>query len=301
MRAKVIAEISGNHAGQLRHAHALVDGAKRAGADHVKFQAFTLDEMCPPLLHAAYVLTDGPWAGQTLRGLYTKTRTPLEWLPELFAHARDVGLEPFASVFGPESLDAVAALHPRLYKIASAEALDVGLVTQVLATGVPVLASLGCRTTRIPGTISMWCVAEYPASSAHLRSPPVEAHWGLSDHTRGVLAAQLAVALGAEYLEKHLMLPDVPCEDEAFSLSPEEFAHYVASIRAAEAHLTVRPAPELGFARRWVANRDLTPGPLKAGDLRTARANQGILASYPLTRLAVAKRYGEPILVGEAE
>ena len=264
----------------------------------MKLQAFTLDEMCPPILHAAYVLTEGPWAGQTLRELYTKTRTPLEWLPDLFAHAREVGIEPFASVFGVTSLDAVAAQAPSRYKIASSEALDTAFVRLVKSYGTT-LVSLGCRTDPIPGTVSMWCVAEYPARSAHLDVTLPEP-WGFSDHTVGYRAAQLAVAKGAQYLEKHLMLEGVSCEDEDFSLSPEEFGHYVVAVREAEAHLTQRPAPEYGFARRWVANRDLTPGPLKPGDLRTARANQGILASYPLSRVVVAKRYGEPILVGEA-
>lgn len=299
--AKIIAEISGNHAGSLGNAHRLVGAAKEAGATHVKFQAFTLDEMTPPVLHAAYLLADGPWAGQTLRDLYAKTRTPLEWLPELFTHAREIGIEPFASVFGLGSLGAVAALIPSLYKIASAEALDLGLVRAVKTLGRPVLVSLGCRETAIPGTVPMWCVAEYPADSAHLGSRPPVQPWGFSDHTTASRAAQLAVAQGASYIEKHLMLEGIACEDEDFSLSPGEFAAYVVAIRTAEAHLTRRPAVALGFARRWVANRDLEPGPLHPDDLRTARANQGILANVPLTQVRVAKRYGEPILVGEAE
>lgn len=301
MTAKIIAEISGNHAGKLANAHALVDAAKVSGATHVKFQAFTVDEMAPPILHAAYILEDGPWAGQSLRSLYATTRTPLEWLPFLFDHAREIGLEPFASVFGQESLAWLRALKPSLYKIASAEAVDTTLLRAVKAEGVPVLASLGCREYAIPDTIPMWCVAEYPAQSAHFGSWTLAGPWGFSDHTRGWLAGQLAVARGAIYLEKHLMLDDVPCEDEAFSLTPAEFARYVHAIRDAELHLSLRPAPELGFARRWVAARDLSPGPLQAGDVQTARANRGILANIPLTRLVTAKHYGEPILVGEAE
>jgi len=301
-RAKIIAELSGNHAGKLEHAHALIDAAKTAGADYVKFQAFTLDEMTPNVVHPAYVLPDGPWAGRTLRELYRSTRTPLEWLPQLFQHARDVGLEPFASVFGQVSLEAVRLLEPKLYKIASAEALDTGLVRLARATGQRVMVSLGLRDWALPGTIAMWCVAEYPAASVHLpKWNTMGGEWGLSDHSRGVLGSQLAVARGACYLEKHLMLPDVPCEDEGFSLTPAEFAHYVQGIREAEQHLTPRTEVPTGFARRWVADRALQPGPLQVGDVRTARANMGILAIYPLKYLKVAKSYGEPILVGEAQ
>ena len=298
--AKIIAEISGNHAGKLALAHKLVHAAKDAGADYVKFQAFTLDEMCPASDHPAYTLTEGPWAGRHLRDLYAETRTPLGWLPDLFRHARDIGIEPFASVFGPESLDAVATQQPRLYKIASAEAVDTGFVRLVKSYG-PTLVSLGCRDIPIPDTVPMWCVAEYPARSAHLGSrPPSVGAWGFSDHTTGYLAARLAVAQGAQYLEKHLMLEGISCADEEFSLSPQEFATYVTYVRATETHLTRRPTPAVGFARRWVAARDLSPGPLDVTQLRTARAGQGILADQPLTRLLVAKRGGDPVLVGEA-
>jgi len=301
-RAKIIAEVSGNHAGKLEHAHALIDAAKTAGADYVKFQAFTLDEMTPNVVHPAYVLPDGPWAGRTLRELYLRTRTPLEWLPQLFQHARDVGLDPFASVFGIESFEAVRQLDPTFYKIASAEALDIGLVRLVRSAGRGVMVSLGMRDWAQPGLIAMWCVAEYPTTSAHLpKWHALGSEWGFSDHTLGNLGAQLAVALGAQYLEKHLMLDGVSCEDETFSLTPAQFALYVTAIREAESHLTQRTEMPTGFARRWVANRSLRPGPLAAGDLRTARANVGILATYPLKRLRVSKSYGEPILIGEAE
>jgi pseudaminic acid synthase len=197
-------------------------------------------------------------------------------------------------------LEAVRRLEPKWYKIASAEALDTGLVQMVRATGERVFVSLGMRDWGIPGTIPLWCVAEYPADSVHLPRP-MGGEWGLSDHTRGILGAQLALARGATYFEKHLMLPDVPCADETFSLTPAEFAHYVRGIREAEAHLTPRTEKPMGFARRWVANRPLRPGPLQFGDVRTARANTGILSVYPLKYLKVAKAYGEPILVGEAE
>ncbi len=296
--AKIIAEISGNHAGSLANAHKLVQAAKDAGADYVKFQAFTLDEMCPISSDPAYVMQSGPWEGMNLRALYAKTRTPLGWLPDLFRHARDIGVEPFASVFGLESLEAVALLTPRLYKVASAEAVDTAFVRLVQSHGTT-LVSLGCRDTPIPGTVSMWCVAEYPAASAHL-AVTLPDPWGFSDHTTGTLAAQLAVARGAVYLERHLMLPDVDCEDAEFSLIPQEFAYYVRAVRYAESHLTPRPGPETGFVRRWVASRDLQPGPLSVADVRTARASSGIIADQRITRLLVPKQAGQPILVGEA-
>jgi len=83
-----------------------LDAAKAAGADFVKFQCYSPDELVD-------LRGDGPapepWGSQgwTMRALYEKARTPFEWFPTLFAHARAIGIVPFASVFGAADLGAV--------------------------------------------------------------------------------------------------------------------------------------------------------------------------------------------------
>jgi pseudaminic acid synthase len=47
----------------------------------------------------------GPWKGRKLYDLYQATETPREWFPELFTHARQLGIEIFSSVFSPEDVD----------------------------------------------------------------------------------------------------------------------------------------------------------------------------------------------------
>ena len=103
-RVTIVAELSCSHGGKFENAIRLIDVAKAAGADAVKFQLFTPDEMVGEGREGP-LLTKGPWAGKTLRQLYTETMTPREWFPDLFAYAREQALVPFSSVLSLEGVD----------------------------------------------------------------------------------------------------------------------------------------------------------------------------------------------------
>lgn len=260
----VVAEISCNHAGSFDHALALINAAHAAGADAVKFQAYTPTEMTCQSDHPAYRLTEGPWAGRTLWELYTEAQTPLEWFPALTQHANFLGLVWFASVFGPESLAAMEALGCPAYKIASAEVTDLALVRAVAATGKPVLMSDGMATdgqleavvkmlwewdgldeegdpisySHFENLVALHCVSDYPSrpESYSLGCLQYESdlsdpftRLGLSDHTTGNDVAVAAVALGACVIEKHLMLDLVRYGDGPAAL-PLDVGHSVTPI-----------------------------------------------------------------------
>lgn len=233
----VVAEISCNHRGSLDLARKLVHAAKDAGADAVKFQAYLPSELAVDSDHPAHVMTEGPWAGRRLFDLYTEARTPLEWLPELFALARELDLIPFASVFGAESLAACEEWRVacEAYKIASAEVADLELVRAIAATGKPVMLSDGMSAAwelmrpvaevhAITGLrpLVLRCISEYPAAPESYGLRDVTDAYGLiiidgiSDHTLGNEVAIAAVALGACVVEKHLMLEPLEYADPDF-------------------------------------------------------------------------------------
>src|SRR5215475_13408657 len=108
----IVAEISGNHAGKFENAIALITAAKSAGADAVKLQCYTPDDMTINCTKKDFVLQDGPWKGRTLYELYAKAHTPREWFGELFAYARSVGIEIFSSVFSQEGVDFLEQFNP---------------------------------------------------------------------------------------------------------------------------------------------------------------------------------------------
>jgi sialic acid synthase SpsE len=74
-------------------------------------------------------------AERRLYDLYKATETPREWFAELFLHARNVGIEIFASVFSPEDVDFLEQFNPAAYKIATMEIVDVPLIEYAASTG----------------------------------------------------------------------------------------------------------------------------------------------------------------------
>lgn len=220
---RYIAEVSNNHNGFRINARMLTVAAANAGADFLKMQCYLPDELVA-------LRGDGPapdpWGkdGWTMRDLYTKAATPAEWFPSLFAEARAVGLVPFSSVFGLESLALLESLNCPAYKIARLDNTKMELIRAVVATGKPVLIS------HEPGSISdadvrLYCPPGYPQPEMHF-TPTLWTHYtGLSYHGTNPCVPMLAVATGAKLIEAHLMLKDFPSELEAnVSLDEEQFA-----------------------------------------------------------------------------
>lgn len=254
----VIAEMSGNHKGDIERAKALIEAAREAGADAVKLQTYTPDTMTIRSDRPEFRIRDGLWAGRTLHDLYEEAHTPWEWHPALFEHARDVGITLFSTPFDPTAVDMLEDLDCPFYKIASAEIVDWGLLEKVAGTGKPVIVSTGManlreitealevlRTNGAGAIVVLHCISAYPTpiEEANLRRIPslaerLNVHVGLSDHTMGLTAGIVAVALGARVLEKHFTLKRADGGiDSAFSLEKEELAAYCQGVREAAASL----------------------------------------------------------------
>ena len=204
------------------------------------------------------VLTEGPWKGRHLLDLYREIHTPREWIPEIFARAKDRGIEAFSSVFHPDDVAFLETLNCPRYKIASFELTDHVLIEAAALTGKPIVISTGmgsmdeirgamlvavCAQPKAGDLTLLQCTSAYPApeSEANLaRMVEMRARYrtlvGLSDHTQGIGVAVAAVALGASMVEKHLTLRRSDGgPDAAFSMEPEEFAQLVVECRRAAA------------------------------------------------------------------
>jgi pseudaminic acid synthase len=256
----VVAELSGNHGGQLERAEQLVRAARAAGADAVKIQTYkpdslTIDCDAPPFR----VSMAGVWEGRVLYHLYQEASTPWHWLEPLKAVADEVDIPFFSSAFDAAAVDFLEALGVPAYKIASFELVDTELIRRAAATGKPVILSTGMATreeiadavaaarTALPEVelALLKCTSSYPASPEHLNLRTIvdmaanfDLPIGLSDHTVGVVAPVTAVALGACIVEKHLCLNRADGGPDAhFSLEPHEFEAMVHNIREAEVSL----------------------------------------------------------------
>ncbi len=250
-----IAEMSGNHAGNLDNALAIVRAAKEAGADCLKIQTYTADTITLDSDNPCFYIHGGTWDGYRLYELYQDAGTPLEWNAIIKEECERVGIDFLSTPFDKSAVDLLEEIGAEIYKIASPELVDIPLIEYVAAKGKPMLISCGmgseaeireavdaCRRQGNDRIILLKCCSDYPAqydemnlrAMADMRERygvPV----GLSDHSMGSLASVVAVALGAQVIEKHMCLSrDIENPDASFSMEPAEFAALVRDVHAAQ-------------------------------------------------------------------
>jgi pseudaminic acid synthase len=297
-RPFVIAEMSGNHNGNLERALQIVDAVAQSEAQALKIQTYTPDTITIDVDTPAFRVADehGLWGGRNLYQLYQEAHTPWEWHKPIFERARQKGLIPFSSPFDPTAIAFLEDLDVEVYKTASAEIVDLPLIREIAGTGKPIIMSTGMATmgeidaavgaARDGGCtelILLACTSSYPALPQDVRLSNIsllEAAFGvpvgLSDHTRGIGVSIAAVALGAVCIEKHVTLDRADGGvDSEFSLNPEELA--LLTHEADAARLSCLNPPKVGPTESEQAvlalRRSLyVVADVKAGDTLT-RAN----------------------------
>jgi N-acetylneuraminate synthase len=324
----IVAEMSGNHNGDLGRALALIDAAKAAGADAVKLQTYTADTITIDHDGPGFLIEDGLWKGRRLYELYQEAFTPWDWHERMFQHAADIGITAFSTPFDPTAVTLLEELHAPAYKIASFELIDLPLIELAAASGKPLIMSTGlaskaeigeavaaARKAGAHDIVLLHCVSGYP-------TPPREMNLatmgelartegvvvGLSDHTMSNAVSIAAVALGACVIEKHFTLKRADGgPDAAFSLEAEELAALVRDCRAAfEALGQVRydETPSEGAARDhrrslYVVAHIAAGEAITTGNVRSIRPGLGLAPKHlpqVLGRTAArALKHGEPL------
>lgn len=208
---RVVAEVSNNHNGSLALAKRLIRECADAGADFIKFQCYTPDELV--VLRGNGPAPD-PWGadGWTMRDLYEKAQTPHAWFPELVAECEIVGIPWFSSVFGVESLALLRKLGCPALKVAALD-IDTAFARMVSLSQVPIIAS--SRGERVPwADLTLYCPPGYPQDPEEIRAArlpqPLD---GTSYHGTDLAVAEML--MGWSILEVHVQLDDVPSELEA--------------------------------------------------------------------------------------
>jgi len=301
----VVAEISCNHVQKKEYALKLIEEAKSAGADAVKFQTYTPDTITLNCDNDYFKIKGTVWAGRTLYDLYSEAYTPWDWFPELRDKAKEEGVVFFSSPFDETAVDFLEELGVPAYKIASFEINHIPLIRYVAKKKKPVILSTGVatqedielalKTIRSEGNeqiILLKCTSAYPAPTDELNLasiPELEKNFGvisgLSDHTSGLLAPSVSVALGAKIIEKHLILDrKMGGPDVGFSIEPKEFKQMVDIVRETESALGDRTltltkgAKEHKFAMRSIfVSEDISKGEqFSAKNLRVVRPGNGL-------------------------
>jgi N,N'-diacetyllegionaminate synthase len=268
VKTLVIAEAGVNHNGDLSLARRMVDVAAEAGADLVKFQTFSADRLVTrDAEKAKYQVHAG--VAESQHAMLHRLEMNREMHESLIERCRDRGIEFFSTAFDRESVDLLAGLGLKRFKIASGELTNLPLLRHIgrrreqviVSTGMAtlneiraaldVLETAGTSRNRI--TV-LHCNTEYPTPAADVNLRAMLAirdafgvAIGYSDHTNGIEVSIAAVALGASVIEKHFTLDrNLPGPDHKASLEPAELKAMVSAIRNIEHAMgdgVKRPSP----------------------------------------------------------
>jgi len=239
----IIAEVGINHNGDFKKAVKLIDEAKKAGADAVKFQTYVTEKRVPK---------DSP-----IYGILKQCELSQEDQRRLKIHADKKGILFFSTPFDEESVTFLKDLNVPLLKIASFDIVNHKLLRACAKTKIPMIISRGMASQSEIATAAsickkvgtefalLHCVSAYPApkTSVNLRAiDALKAQYkvpvGFSDHTLDIDACVYAVARGAEVLEKHFTLNRrMKGPDHRLSADPKMLAQLVQRVREVEGML----------------------------------------------------------------
>lgn len=259
-KTKVIAEVASNHGGDIQLAKRFIRVAAECGADYVKFQSWQGKNLRP----------DDPQYDWFIRSELSD-KGHLELMEECQAR----GIQFLTTCFEAERVRFLASLGLKEIKVGSADTGSYRMLRELRGHFERILISTGMATEdEVRGTAAvlegqaftlMHTVSLYPTpvAQANLRrmkwlrqfTPSV----GYSDHTIGTGAAKLAIALGADYVEKHFCLgKQGPGRAMVWDMTPQELEEIVTFAREAETllgdeHLML--TAELQAARRRFIGR----------------------------------------------
>ena len=260
----IIAEIGINHNGSVALAKKMIDIAVTTGCDAVKFQKRTVDivytkEELAKERNSVFGTTNG----DLKRGLefgYNEYK-------EIDEYCKERNILWFASCWDEDSVDFIDQFDVPCYKIASASLTDDNLLRHTRAKGKPILLSTGMSTmdeirhaVKVLGKedlIIYHCTSTYPSNAEETNLKTIKAFKqefdcpiGYSGHERGVTPSILAVALGANSVERHITVDRTNWgSDQAASLEMAGLSHMVRDIRQ---------VPELlGDGNKIVYSREL--------------------------------------------
>jgi len=305
----IVAEISANHGQDLKKAISLIKKAKEAGADAVKFQAYTPDTLTIDVDNRYVRIKHPKWGKQTLYQLYKKAYTPWSWFKRLKKVADDLGIIFFATAFDKTAVDLLEELKVPVHKIASFELVDLPLIEYVAKTKKPLIMSTGMatmseikeavNTARDAGAkdiILLKCVSSYPAKPEEMNLKTIpnmkklfNCPVGLSDHTLEIGVSIAAVSLGAQVIEKHFTLSrNIETPDSFFSIEPPELKGLVDNIRIAEQALgkvhyglTKEERKSKAFRRSLFVVKNIKKGEIFTEEnVRSIRPSNGLKPKY---------------------
>lgn len=268
----VIAEIGINHNGKLDLAKKLIDVSVAAGANAVKFQKRTLNELYKKdVLDNPNIESQG---FEILIDVLKQVEFNESDYKKIVDYCNEKNTTFLCTPWDKPSVDFLEKLQIPAYKIASADMTNFPLIKYISKTKKPIIVSTGMSTMEeIENTVSflknedasfilMHCNSTYPSpiDTLNLNLIPTlmekfDVPVGYSGHEADIIPTLTAANLGAVVIERHITL-DKTMEgiDQAASLDPDEFTNLIKFIREAE---KAKGKPIKNMTRGEVLQREL--------------------------------------------
>ncbi|AAB99068.1 TPA: N-acetylneuraminate synthase [Methanocaldococcus jannaschii] len=292
----IIAEGGLNHNGDIDIGKELVKEAKKCGADAIKFQSYHTEDFISK--KSEYY------------ELFKSLELSEEEFYELKEYAEKIGIMFISTPLDLKYVDILNKMNVPAFKIASGDLTFYPLLEKVAKTGKPVILSTGMsdigeiweavkvlENNGCRDIILLHCISSYPTPYEDVNLNAIKTlksifniPVGYSDHTLGILAPVVSVALGADVIEKHFTLDkNMEGPDHALSADPEEFKEMVNNIRLVEKMLGSGekiPMPSerdviVEARRSIVAKRNIKKGEyLSVDNISFKRPGRGIETKY---------------------
>ena len=262
----IIAEAGINHNGEIEKSFRMIEVAKWARADAIKFQTFKAEEFCGDENQQYTYFSQGSQITESMLAMFKRCEFSRdEWL-QIKQKCDDEDILFLSTPQNQSDLDLLIEIGVPAVKVGSDDFTNLPLLKDYARTQLPMIISCGMADLAdvhnaldtigaLDGypTVLLLCTSEYPTPSEHINLLKLQTLadafpdlvLGFSDHTQGELAASIAVGFGASCFEKHFTLNnDLPGPDHWFSASPRKLRRWANSIHTAHLMLgsaAVRP------------------------------------------------------------
>ena len=251
----VIAEAGVNHNADMNLAMQLVEVARSAGADAVKFQTWITEEAIAPSTPLADYQRTRLGSDRSQYAMAKELELSFDDFRAIKAYCDAQGVLFLSTPDEQKSADFLDELAVSAFKIGSADVTALPFLVHVATKHKPVILSTGMSTLdEVAAAVNaiettgnreialLHCVSSYPTKAADVNLRAMDTlretfqyPVGFSDHTLGIEIAIAAVARGASIIEKHITVDkNLPGPDHGASLEPDEFERLMRAIRDVE-------------------------------------------------------------------
>lgn len=302
----IIAEAGVNHNGSFELAKKMVDAAKEAGVDYVKFQTFNPKKLVSKYAEKAEYQKETTGSDETQLQMLQKLTLTEDNFLSLHDYCREVGIGFISTPFDLDSITFLETFNMDFWKVPSGEVTNLPYLEAIARTKRKVVMSTGmCDMNEIQDAIEvlekngtteiilLHCNTQYPTPYEHVNLKAMNSikdalhkEVGYSDHTQGIEVPIAAVAMGATVIEKHFTLDkNMEGPDHKASLNPSELQQMVVAIRNIEQAIgnglkepSSSEMANKGVARKSiVASRSIKQGEVFSEEnLTTKRPGTGI-------------------------